>query len=91
MWRSNTDVLQTWTRVMIEVESMANQGHISRPGAWSFPDCLEVGFWVHNNKTTQKSPENVTFLKLREEAKAKANLLNRCLDVMSLARADILC
>eukprot|EP00039_Didymoeca_costata_P021632 m.345013 g.345013 ORF g.345013 m.345013 type:complete len:671 (+) comp25672_c0_seq1:63-2075(+) len=43
MWRSNTDVLQTWSRTMIEVESMANQGYISRPGAWSFPDCLEVG------------------------------------------------
>jgi hypothetical protein len=28
---------------MIEVESMATQGHISRPGAWSFPDCLELG------------------------------------------------
>jgi hypothetical protein len=43
MWRSNTDVLQSWSRTMIEVESMANQGHISRPGAWSFPDCLELG------------------------------------------------
>ena len=84
MWRSNTDVLQVWTRIMVEVEStsvsvehfpnrvflemaktyattmsssertlytqlfvragMANQGHISRPGAWSFPDvsaCLQ--------------------------------------------------
>lgn len=43
MWRSNTDVLQVWTRTMIEVESMATQGGISRPGAWSFPDCLELG------------------------------------------------
>lgn len=43
MWRSNTDVLQSWSRTMIEVESMANQGYISRPGAWSFPDCLELG------------------------------------------------
>ena len=43
MWRSNTDVLQTWTRTMIEIESMANQGPISRPGAWSFPDCSELG------------------------------------------------
>ena len=25
------------TRIMVEVESMATQGHISRPGAWSFP------------------------------------------------------
>jgi hypothetical protein len=43
MWRSNTDTLQTWTRIMVEVESMATQGHISQPGAWSFPDCLELG------------------------------------------------
>lgn len=28
---------------MIEVESMANQGPISHPGAWSFPDCSELG------------------------------------------------
>ena len=34
MWRSNTDAVQSWSRIMVEVESMANQGHISRPGAW---------------------------------------------------------
>jgi hypothetical protein len=28
---------------MIEIESMAMQGPISRPGAWSFPDCSELG------------------------------------------------
>lgn len=28
---------------MVEIESMATQGGISRPGAWSFPDCLELG------------------------------------------------
>ena len=43
MWRSQTDVLQCWPRTMIEAESMATQGTISRPGAWSFPDCLELG------------------------------------------------
>ena len=43
MWRSNTDVLQNWVRTMVEVESLATQGHISRPGAWSFPDCMELG------------------------------------------------
>ncbi len=43
MWRSNTDVLQNWVRTMVEVESLANQGQISRPGSWSFPDCLELG------------------------------------------------
>ena len=43
MWRVSTDVIQVWTRTMMEIESMANQGSISRPGAWSFPDCLEVG------------------------------------------------
>ena len=43
MWRVSTDVIQTWTRTMIELESMAHQGTLSAPGAWSFPDCLEVG------------------------------------------------
>ena len=43
MWRSNTDVLQCWPRTMVEAESVATQGTISKPGAWSFPDCLELG------------------------------------------------
>lgn len=43
MWRSSTDTLQVWSRIMVEVESMATQGWISRPGAWSFPDALELG------------------------------------------------
>ena len=43
MWRSQTDVLQCWPRTMIEVESVAEQGTISAPGGWSFPDCLELG------------------------------------------------
>ena len=43
MWRAQTDVLQGWSRTMIETEAMSNQGTISRPGAWSFPDCLELG------------------------------------------------
>ena len=43
MWRSNTDVLQQWGRTMMEVESLATQGTISRPGAWSFPDCTAIG------------------------------------------------
>lgn len=43
MWRSNTDVLQNWGRTMMEVESLATQGTISRPGAWSFPDCAAIG------------------------------------------------
>ena len=34
MWRSNTDVLQEWTRTMVEAESVATQGTISKPGAW---------------------------------------------------------
>ena len=43
MWRSNTDVLQCWPRTMVEAESVSTQGTISKPGAWSFPDCLELG------------------------------------------------
>ena len=29
---------------MVEVESMATQGHISRPGAWSFPGATTAHF-----------------------------------------------
>jgi hypothetical protein len=43
LWRSSTDVLQVWSSVMVQAESMATQGYISRPGAWSFPDAMELG------------------------------------------------
>ena len=33
MWRSNTDVLQCWPRTMMEAESVATQGTISKPGS----------------------------------------------------------
>jgi len=59
MWRSNTDTLQVWTRVMVEVESMATQGHISRPGAWSFPDCLELGVAGQETLTWEESKSNL--------------------------------
>lgn len=39
----NLHRFKVWTRTMVEIESMATQGGISRPGAWSFPDCLELG------------------------------------------------
>jgi hypothetical protein len=51
MWRSSTDTLQVWSRIMVEVESMATQGEISRPGAWSFPDALELGTPGYNTLT----------------------------------------
>ena len=44
---------------MVELESMANQGHISRPGAWSFPDCLEVGTPGPSSLTWEESKSNV--------------------------------
>jgi len=43
MWRSSTDTLQTWARVMVELESLVGLGHVSGPGAWGFADCLELG------------------------------------------------
>jgi hypothetical protein len=55
MWRSNTDVLQNWVRTMVEVESLATQGHISRPGSWSFPDCMELGVPGGGSLTWQES------------------------------------
>ena len=55
MWRTNTDVLQNWVRTMVEVESLAMQGHISRPGSWSFPDCMELGVPGAGSLTWQES------------------------------------
>ena len=43
MWRSNTDTLQVWGRVMQEVESLIGLGGVSGPGHWGFADSLEVG------------------------------------------------
>ena len=43
MWRSSTDTLQVWSRVMVQQESLVGLGAISGPGQWSFGDCLELG------------------------------------------------
>ncbi len=43
---------------MEEVESMATQGKISRPGAWSFPDALELG----TRHLRQPAPEGLGLL-----------------------------
>lgn len=40
---------------MIEVESVANAGTISRPGAWAFPDCLELGVPGEGTLTWEES------------------------------------
>ena len=55
MWRSNTDVLQEWTRIMVEVESVATQAKLSKPGAFSFPDCLELGVPGYGSLTWTES------------------------------------
>lgn len=55
MWRSNTDVLQCWPRTMVEAESVATQGTISKPGAWSFPDCLEIGVPGYGSYTWEET------------------------------------
>ena len=56
MWRSNTDVLQCWPRTMVEAESVSTQGTISKPGAWSFPDCLELGVPGYGSYTWYVNP-----------------------------------
>ena len=43
MWRSSTDTLQVWSRVMTQVESLVGLGTVSGPGQWGFGDCLELG------------------------------------------------
>lgn len=44
---------------MVEVESMATQGYISRPGAWSFPDALELGTPGGGTLTWEESKSNL--------------------------------
>ena len=44
---------------MVEVESMATQGNISRPGAWSFPDALELGTPGGGTLTWEESKSNL--------------------------------
>ena len=34
MWRSNTDSLQVWGRMMDELESLVGLGTVSQPGSW---------------------------------------------------------
>ncbi len=43
MWRSNTDSIQQWGRLTEQISSFVGQGSVSKPGAWTFGDCLEVG------------------------------------------------
>lgn len=43
MWRSSTDTLAVWSRLMQQLESMAGLGTVSGPGHWGFGDCLELG------------------------------------------------
>ena len=40
MWRTSTDTLQVWSRVMVQVESLVGLGNVSGPGHWGFGDCL---------------------------------------------------
>jgi hypothetical protein len=43
MWRSSTDTLQVWSRVLVEIDSLVGLGSISGPGHWGFADSLEIG------------------------------------------------
>ena len=44
---------------MVEVESMATQGNISRPGAWNFPDAMELGTPGGGVMTWEESKSNL--------------------------------
>jgi hypothetical protein len=41
------------------LQSIATQGHISRPGSWSFPDCMEVGVPGGGSLTWEESKSEV--------------------------------
>ena len=43
MWRSNTDSLQVWGRMLDELESLVGLGTVSQPGSWGFPDYMQLG------------------------------------------------
>lgn len=43
MWRTSTDTLAVWPRLMQQLESMVGLGTVSGPGHWGFADCLELG------------------------------------------------
>jgi hypothetical protein len=43
MWRTSTDTLQVWGRVMVQIDSLVGLGDVSGPGHWGFADSLELG------------------------------------------------
>jgi hypothetical protein len=55
MWRSNTDSLQVWGRMMDELESLVGLGTVSRPGSWGFPDYLQLGVPMVGSLTWEES------------------------------------
>merc|ERR1719197_1382334 len=55
IWRSNTDINQSWERLMVEIESLVGLGRISRPGAWGFADALVLGLPGNPSITWEES------------------------------------
>lgn len=55
MWRSNTDSLPVWGRMMDELESLVGLGRVSQPGSWGFPDYLQVGVPMVGSLTWEES------------------------------------
>jgi len=42
MWRVSTDILDTWLRILLNLEGMIGMGAQAGPGHWNDPDFLEV-------------------------------------------------
>lgn len=59
MWRTNTDSIQQWGRLTEQIESFVGQGVVSKPGAWAFGDCLELGIEGLGVLTWEESKSHV--------------------------------
>ena len=55
MFRSNTDSLQVWGRMMDELESLVGMGSVSQPGSWAFPDYMQLGVPMVGSLTWEES------------------------------------
>ena len=55
MFRSNTDSLQVWGRMMDELESLVGMGSVSQPGGWAFPDYMQLGVPMVGSLTWEES------------------------------------
>ncbi len=53
MWRTNGDLQDVWSELLIRIRQMALINRYGKPGGWNDPDMLSVGdFWGHPSRLT---------------------------------------